>query len=54
MSNYILAGNFEENFVKILPKMLLVETLDKLVQIFPPKVLVYTRKISHHIFNKWD
>ena len=25
--------------------MLLVETLCKLVQIFPPKVLVYTRKI---------
>ena len=31
--------------LKLLPKMLLVETLCKLVQIFPPKVLVYTRKI---------
>ena len=54
MSNYILAGNFEENFVKIFAEMLLVETLCKLVQIFPPKVLVYTRKISHHIFNECD
>ena len=43
---------FKKTLLKFLPKMLLVETLFKLVQIFPPKVLVYTRKISHHIFNK--
>ena len=42
----------KKTLLKFLPKMLLVETLCKLVQIFPPKVLVYTRKISHHIFNK--
>ena len=44
----------KKTLLKFLPKMLLVETLCKLVQIFPPKVLVYTRKISHHIFNKCD
>ena len=42
----------KKTLLKFLPKMLLVETLCKLVQIFPPKVLVYTRKISHHIFKK--
>ena len=42
----------KKTLLKFLPKMLLVESLCKLVQIFPPKVLVYTRKISHHIFNK--
>ena len=35
----------KKTLLKFLPKMLLVETLCKLVQIFPPKVLVYTRKI---------
>ena len=36
---------WREILKKTLLKMLLVETLCKLVQIFPPKVLVYTRKI---------
>ena len=35
----------KKTLLKFLPKMLLVETLCKLVQIFPPKVLVYIRKI---------
>ena len=33
-----------ENLVKIFAEMLPGETLCKLVQIFPPKVLVYVRK----------
>ena len=35
----------KKTLLKFLPKMLLVGTLCKLVQIFPPKVLVYIRKI---------
>ena len=41
-----LAGILKEALLKILAKKLSGETLCKLVQIFPPKVLVYTRKIS--------
>ena len=44
---YFLAGNFlKEALLKFLPKMLPGDTLCKLAQIFPPKVLEYTRKIS--------
>ena len=35
----------KEAFFKFLPKMLLGKTLCKLLQIFPPKVLVYIRNI---------
>ena len=35
----------KEAFFKFLPKMLLGKTLCKLLQIFPPKVLVYMRNI---------
>ena len=42
---FILAGDLKGSFLRCLPKMLPGETLCKMVQIFPPKVLVYTRKI---------
>ena len=49
---YFLAGNFwKEALLKFLPKMLPGDTLCKLIQIFPPKVLVYTRKISLTAFS---
>ena len=42
----------KKTLLKFLPKLLLVETLCKLVQIFPPKYSIYTKNFSHHIFNK--
>ena len=36
-----LAGNFKVSLVKIFADMMTGETLCKLAQIFPPKVLVY-------------
>ena len=41
----LLAVFFKEALLKFLPKMLPRETLCKMIQIFPPKVLVYIRKI---------
>ena len=55
MSNYILAGNFEENFVKIFAENVVSGNSVQIGPNFPAKSLsIYTKNFSHHIFNKCD
>ena len=52
MFKWFLAGNLKRSFVKIFSEKLLGETLCKLYQIFPPKVLVYILKnFSWYLFE---
>ena len=55
MSNYILAGNFEENFVKIFAENVVSGNSVQIGPNFPAKSLsIYTKNFSHHIFNKYN
>ena len=52
MFTYLLAENLGEAILNFLSKMLSGETLCKLLQIFPPKVLVYIwTNFSWHFFD---
>ena len=53
MSNYILAGNFEENFVKNFAENVVSGNSVQIGPNFPAKSLsIYTKNFPYHIFNK--
>ena len=55
MSNYILAGNFEENFVKIFAENVVSGNSVQIGPNFPAKSLsIYTKNFPYHIFNKFS
>ena len=57
ISNYILAGNFEENFVKIFAENVVSGNSVQIGPNFPAKSLsIYTKNFFHHMWLKriWD